>query len=143
MRARTWAIMLGVSVALNLFFLGLFSARVFQRVEARPDRHGAVSVGPRRAWQRSRSFEWMSEAERADLRPRRKELRGARHAAEEALRAEPFDAERLRRSLSDLRQQTEQIQANVHERMLERAASMSPEERKRLADTQWGPNDRR
>ena len=143
MRTRTWAIMLGVSVALNLFFLGLFSARAFQRVEGRPDRHAAVSVGPRRSWQRSRSFEWMSEAERAELRPRRKDLRGARRAAEEALRAEPFDPERLRRSLADLRQQTEQIQSNVHEHMLERAASMSTQERQRLADTQWGPNDRR
>src|SRR5262245_37367681 len=105
MRARWWLVVLGVSVGLNLFFLGWYGARALQHRELRPVRadHAPTGGGPRRGWQRPRPFEWMSDNERAELKPRRKGLRGARHDAEEALRAEPFDAERLRRALGVLR----------------------------------------
>jgi uncharacterized membrane protein len=141
MRARWLTIAAAVSVALNLFFLGLFSARAFQQHEGRTPwaQHGPP--GPsnlRRNWQRPRPFDWMSEAERADLRPHRKDVRSARQQAEEALRAEPFDGEKLRQALSDLRRETDAIQAAVHESMLKRAMTMSTDERRRLADQQWG-----
>jgi uncharacterized membrane protein len=140
MQRRWFAIILGVSVALNLFFLGLFAARGLREREAHVERagHGPVAGGPRRFRQRPRPFEWMTEAERDQLRPRRKALRGTRQVAEDALRAEPFDAARLRTALGDLRRETDEIQASVHEFMLQRAGSMSPEERQRLADAQWG-----
>jgi uncharacterized membrane protein len=146
MRLRWIAIILGVSVALNLFVLGLFSARAFQRGEARTMRPGHAIVGegnPRRLRQRPRPFDWMSDDEREQLRPRRRELRGTRRAVEEALRAEPFDREKLSRALAELRRETDGIQASVHEFMLRRAEGMSPEERRRLADSQWQPPDGR
>jgi uncharacterized membrane protein len=141
MRARWLTIALAVSVALNLFFLGLFSARAFQRYEGRTPwaQHGPPGASGARRWQRQpRPFDWMSDAERAELRPRRKEIRTARRQAEEALRAEPFDGERLRRALSDLRRETDGIQAAVHDSMLKRALTMDGEARRRLADSQWG-----
>jgi len=81
----------------------------------------------------------MDESERAELRPRRRGLRGARHDAEAAMRAEPFDPERLRQALGALRGETDAIQASVHEYMLRRANAMSAAERGHLADAQWGP----
>jgi uncharacterized membrane protein len=143
MRTRWLAIVLGISVALNLFFLGLFSARAFQRSEAGSMRsgHGIVGEGgPRRIRQRPRAFDWMSEEERDQLRPRRRELRNTRREMERALRAEPFDREKLSQVLAELRRETDGIQASVHEFMLRRAESMNVEERRRLADSQWqGP----
>ena len=138
MRTRWLAIILGVSVALNLFFLGFLSARAFQRSESRaePPRHGAPGPHSRRVRQRSRSFDWMTEAQRDELRPRRRELRVARHAVEDALRAEPFEREKLRQALAELRRQTDVIQGSVHEYMLQRAEAMSRDERLRLADSQ-------
>ena len=140
MRARAWAIVSAVSVALNLFFVGWYAARALQHREhtERPA-HGPVGAGPRRVWQGPRSFEWMSESERSELRPRRKGLRGARRDAEAAMRAEPFDPERLRQALGVLRTETDGIQASVHEYMLRRASAMSAAERQHLADVQWGP----
>src|SRR5690606_10704133 len=133
MRTRWLAIVLGVSVALNLFCLGFLSARAFQRSDERAERpsHGPVSPSQRRARQRPRPFEWMTEAEREELRPRRRALRAARRAVDAALRAEPFDRERLVQALSELRRQTDDIQASVHEFMLRRAEGMSGDERRR------------
>lgn len=145
MRTRWLGIVLGVSVALNLFFLGLFSARAFQRSEVRPERppYAATAGSPRRFRQRPRPFDWMTDGEREQLRPRRKALRGLRRDVGEALRAEPFDRDRLSHALSELRRETDGIQASVHEFMLQRAAGMNAEERQRLADSQWQPHDRR
>jgi uncharacterized membrane protein len=140
MQRRWLGIILGVSVALNLFFLGLFSARAFQRHDSHSmsSGHAPGAGGPPRFRQHQRPFEWMSDAERDELRPRRRQLRVNRRAAEDALRAEPFDVERLRTALSDLRRDTDAIQAAVHQFMLERTVGMSSEERRRLADAQWG-----
>jgi uncharacterized membrane protein len=146
MRTRWLAIVLGVSVALNLFFLGFLSARAFQRGEPHAERrapHAASGARERRSWQRHRAFDWMTDAQRDELRPRRRALRGTRHAVEEALRAEPFDREKLSQALTELRRQTDDIQASVHQFMLQRAESMSGDERRRLAESQWLSRDRR
>jgi uncharacterized membrane protein len=139
MRTRWLAIVLGVSVALNLFFVGLFGVRAIQRREAHaePARYSTPGDGPRRFRSRQRPFDWMSDAERDELRPRRKALRGTRREVEQALRAEPFDREKLSQALSRLRRETDGIQASVHELMLRKADGMNDEERRRLADSQW------
>lgn len=141
MRSRWWVIVLGLSVGLNLFFAGWYGARALSHREIRLDRaeHGPERGGPRRAGLRQRPFDWMSENERAELRPRRKGLRSARRDAEQALRAEPFDAERLRRALGVLRTETDAIQGSVHEYMIRRASAMDAAGRQHLADKQWGP----
>jgi uncharacterized membrane protein len=137
MRTRWLAIVLGVSVALNLFFLGFLSARAFQRGEPHAERPPHAAPGPRerRSRQRHRAFDWMTDAQRDELRPRRRALHGTRHAVEDALRAEPFDREKLSQALADLRRQTDEIQASVHQFMLQRAESMSGDERRRLAES--------
>jgi uncharacterized membrane protein len=156
MRQRWLTIALAVSVALNVFFLGVAAARWWQHRKWRADRFGdnasLIAGGPRaegerleRRHRRGRGapLSWMTEAERAELRPKRQALVGIRRDAEQVLSAEPFDAGRFQRALEALRTETAQIQGAVHQKLLQRAATLSLEERRKLADVSWGtPGDR-
>ncbi len=152
---RRWlTIALAVSVALNLFFLGVAAARLWQHRQWRPHDDAALqSVGGagntrhegRRVGRRGRGdpLSWMSEAERAELRTKRQALVGIRRDAEQVLLGEPFDVTKFRSSLDALRAQTTQIQLTVHERLIERAQGLGLEERRKLAKASWGtPGER-
>lgn len=135
MRARTLALLLAVSVALNLFFLGVVAARAWQRYEWQKAReaHGPVRR-VRRESRQPESMRWLTDAERDELRPRRKALRGLREEASQLLRAERFDSGKLRETLDALRGETDAIQAAVHELLIRRAETLSVEQRRGLAD---------
>jgi len=102
---RRWVmIAFAVSVALNLFFLGIATARFWQHRQwrmhgwadpalnmaggpagpARRDGHR----GPRR---RGEPFPWLSQQEREELRPKREALIEARRDAEQVLVADPLN----------------------------------------------------
>lgn len=139
MTQRTTAILLAISVALNLFFLGVMTSWAWHRShDAHDGRHASGHRGPR-----PDSASWLSEAERDELRPRRKALRGLRRQAEAQLRAETFDGEKFRGSLSALRAETDAIQGALHELLVKKASSAGPEERRRLADANWPSDPRR
>jgi uncharacterized membrane protein len=141
MSRRALLIIIGVSVALNLFFMGVVAARAWQRVEWRSHRevHGPAAAGQRRqkGGPHTEPMQWLSESERAELRPRRKALRGLRREAEQALRAEHFDSQRLRSALEAFRLETDKIQASVHELLIRQAETLDFEQRQRLADSHW------
>jgi uncharacterized membrane protein len=147
MSRRTLLMLLGLSVAINLFCLGVVAARAWQRAEWRSHRDAArPAFGEARRGPgppRPEPFRWLSEAERAELRPPRKALRATRRQAEEVLRAEQFDVEKFRAALAALRAETDGIQASVHELLIRRASSLNVEERRRLADANWGHDDHR
>lgn len=139
MTHRTTAILLAISVAFNLFFLGVVTSWAWHRSHDAHDRRPAAGHhGPRPA-----SMSWLSEAERDELRPRRKALRGLRREAEALLRAEAFDGEKFRGSLSALRAETDGIQAVLNEMLVKKASSAPLEERRRLADMNWPSDPRR
>jgi len=148
---RVMTILLGLSVALNLFFLGVTAARVWHDGRWRSERQAhsrtdsASSSGARRDPRRHReALSWLSDAERDQLRQRRRALFGIRRDAETVLRTEPFDAPKFRRSLEALRAETDQIQSSVHQLLLQRAETLGPAERRQLADVGWGtPGERR
>jgi len=148
---RLITILLALSVALNLFFLGVTAARVWHdgrwrsggqshsRIE--PAAGGAGRRDPRR---HRDALSWLSDAERDQLRRHRRALLGIRRDAETVLRTEPFDAAKFKQSLEALRSQTNQIQSSVHQVLLQRAEALGPTERRRLADVGWGtPGERR
>jgi uncharacterized membrane protein len=140
MTHRTTAILLAISVALNLFFLGVVTSWAWhQRQDVGHERRMAAAHGG----SRPDTTSWLSEAERAELRPRRKALRSLRREAEQSLRAEAFDAEKFRGSLSALRAETDAIQTSLHELMVRKAAGASIEERRKLADASWPDGPRR
>jgi uncharacterized membrane protein len=158
MRQRWLTVALAISVALNLFFLGVAAARWWRHDQWRAEHgreatsatnHGQGAGGERserrRGSRRGRvaPLAWMTEAERAELRPRRQALVGIRRDAEQVLGAEPFDAARFQTALQALRAETAQIQTAVHEKLLQRAVTLSAEDRRKLADASWGtPGDR-
>lgn len=156
MRQRWLTIALAVSVALNVFFLGVAAARWWQHRKWRAERWGdsasLSTAAPRgdgeRAERRHRRgrgapLSWMTEAERAELRPKRQALVGIRRDAEQVLAADPFDAKKFQSALEALRTETAQIQSVVHQKLLQRAATLSLEERRKLADVSWGtPGER-
>jgi uncharacterized membrane protein len=155
---RRWVmIAFAVSVALNLFFLGIASARYWQHRQWRMQRWGAPALnmaggpaapargdghrGPRR---RGEPFAWLSQQEKAELRPKREALSEARRDAEQVLVADPLDPAKLGSALETVRAQTARLQASVHERLLQHAQTLGPEERRKLADMSWGtPGERR
>ncbi|MEY2933587.1 MAG: hypothetical protein RL033_4336 [Pseudomonadota bacterium] len=159
MRQRWLTIVLAVSVGLNLFFLGISAARWWQHQSWRSEHWGRAASAdargqggdggrpePRRGGSRrgrGGPLSWMTEAERAELRPKREAMVGIRHDAEQVLGAEPFDAAKFQSTLQALRAETAQIQTTVHEKLVQRAATLSPEERRKLVDVSWGtPGER-
>ena len=135
MTHRTTAILLAVSVALNLFFLGVATSWAWRgRHEHARERGAAVE---RRSPPKADASSWLTESERDELRPRRKALRALRREAEGLLRAESFEPEKFRGSLSALRTETDAVQASMHELMIRRASGAGLDERRRLADANW------
>ena len=96
--------------------------------------------GPRR---RGEPFPWLSQQEKEELRPKREALVEARRDAEQVLVADPLDPAKLGSALGVVRAQTTQLQATVHERLIQHAQSLGLEERRKLADMSWGtPGER-
>ncbi|HEU4582633.1 MAG TPA: periplasmic heavy metal sensor [Polyangiaceae bacterium] len=153
---RRWlTIAFAVSVALNLFFLGVAAARFWQHREWRTRRWGDPALnmaggaaGParpdgHRGPRRREPFPWLSQQEKEELRPKRQALVEARRDAEQVLVADPLDAAKLGSALETVRAQTARLQASVHERLIQHAQSMGLEERRKLADMSWGtPGER-
>lgn len=139
MTQRTLAILLVISVAVNVFVLGAVASWAWQR-EAGP-RHRRPPFGTlERPGAEGRHMDfgsWLSDAERAELRPRRRAIRELRREVESHLRAEPFEPEKLRASLEAMRAETAAIQAPLHETLVRRASSLDAAERRRLAEARW------
>jgi hypothetical protein len=114
----SWA--LALSVGLNLFLLGFGAARVWRG----------------RAGHRPALMRLLGPPTPA-LRAQRDELNAARRRVGDALEAEPFDRERAERALVDLRASAARGQELLHQRLLERAAQMTREQRRKLAEQRY------
>lgn len=67
-----------------------------------------------------------------EFRPAVQKIHTARHAAQRALQAEPFDANALEQALADLRQAEQAAAERAHASISELAIELSPEERRQL-----------
>lgn len=139
---RAIAVTLSLSVALNVFALGAVASWAWQRRDPYGHHRPPAGLERREEAPRQHAFGWLSEPERAELRSRRKVLRQLRREAEDVLRADNLDAEKLRASLAALRRETDAVQSTVHEHLLRRASELGPNERRRLAEVHW-PGDLR
>lgn len=122
----SWA--LAISLGLNLFLIGFGSARWLRARSQRGAWHGASGehglarfLGP----------------SMTELRAQHRELMGARRAVGTALQAEPYDAQRLDQALSTLRATTSKNQQILHQRLLERAPTLTLDERRELAKSRF------
>jgi len=135
---RFW-ILLVSSLALNLFFLGLVAGRM---VHTRP--HFDRDEADTRAFLRQSGLRNAGPEVKAILRQRRGQVRARMHDLGEArdhvrqsLQAEPYDPQALRHALQQTRDLTTQMQADMHEVMVDVAGKLDREQRKRMSDSLW------
>jgi uncharacterized membrane protein len=146
---RRLSIALAVSVALNLFGAGFLVSRALHHRPPPPGLHalhapderfeGGPFMGPRGLLGSGAGPHMLPrvrevmQAHGKELREGRGELREKRHAVEDALRAEPFDAAALGAALAGLRQSTNAAQERMHAALVDLAKTLPAEERRELA----------
>jgi uncharacterized membrane protein len=124
------ALLLAISVAINVFILGFWAARLVRRGHA--DR---VPLAGTSEVDRMGSLRGVWRKHGAALQPHREALEAARREVRDALRAEPFQPEALDAALTRLRAETGATQVELHRALVERARELGPEERRRLAES--------
>jgi uncharacterized membrane protein len=144
---RTSRVILLISLALNLFFLGLISAGPVRHL-FHPHQHAVIE--PRRSAaeriDRLASTLPTEDADklRAAFRTRDRTLESAHAAYRKAqesmrgtLRAEPFDVSALRSAMTEVRAARQSLDAALQDVIATAAAEMSPAGRSKLAE--WTP----
>lgn len=130
---RRWLIAGVLSAVLNVFLIGFFAGRhAFGPGGCGARGFARAPHGP--------LHERVAPADRVRLRERLAEVAKAREEVRTALTREPYDPAQLETALTHLRERSSEIQADMHHTLLEGAGKLSPEERRRLADSRWfGP----
>lgn len=125
---RRWLVLGVLSGVLNLFLIGFLVGR---------QAFGPGGCGPR-GFMRGPHMAFhdrVKPEDRARLRQRLGEVRQAREQVRAALLREPYDPAQLETALSSLRRRSDEVQDDMHRMLLEGAAKLSPDERRRLADS--------
>jgi len=135
MNVRALATLLGISVVLNVLFVGVWAGQWARRGHAT---HGAETFD-------GRTMRGVWKRHDAMLRPRSEALEASRRKVTEALVAEPFQPEALDAALSQLRTETDGAQRALHRALVDSARDLSPEDRRQMATSGWlvGPGLRR
>jgi uncharacterized membrane protein len=143
---RASRVVLFVSLALNLFFLGALGATAVRQLWLQPPAAIEPSRSAAERIDRLAATLTAADAEklRAEFRSRERTLeaahsayRRAQDAVRAALRTEPFDVAVLRSAMADTRAARQALDLALHEVISTAAAQMSPAGRNSLAD--WSP----
>ncbi|MBI5534817.1 MAG: periplasmic heavy metal sensor [Deltaproteobacteria bacterium] len=133
LRARPWALLFVISLAINLFLGGMLTARWLQRSRAGG---GPMGFGPpafRVLGPEARPIaERVWTSRREEVSQRMRAAREARKHSAEALSAEPFDAAKAAAALADARAKTASAEELVNQIMVEIAGALPPAERAKL-----------
>jgi uncharacterized membrane protein len=116
-----------VSLALNVFLLGFYSARLGRRWSGRGADAFGDTAGLREKW----------KEQAGGLRGRREAVEAARRNVRTAFAADPFEPQLLAAALAALRRETNETQAAVDEALVRFAATLGPDERKKVAESRW------
>jgi len=147
--------LLFASLAVNLFFVGLVSARVVLGVdlpgfESRERRGFHELPHPRTLREalpseRQELLETTLDAHREAVRAEFRSLNAARQRVADAIRAVPFDPAELEAAFDVLRQKNSDTAASLHRMLAELASRLDDEERAAVADTirVWRPKEPR
>jgi hypothetical protein len=79
----------------------------------------------------------LPEADRARLRQKLEQVRLAREQVRTALQREPYQAAQLEAALATLRERAAELQLDMHKQLLDTAARLPSEQRRRLADSRF------
>jgi uncharacterized membrane protein len=142
--AKRLSIILAVSIALNLMFVGIaVGRRLHRHPPMPPQERGAMAPRPQGAPRefgnrperegRRGAFRKLFREQGEALGNHRRTMGEARRAAREALEKEPFDRAALEKALEALRKETTASQEVMHKALADAAAKGSPEERQKLA----------
>ncbi len=146
--------LLFASLAVNLFFVGLVSARVVLDVEIpgfERERRGFHELPHPRTLraalppERQELLEATLDAHREAVRAEFRSLNAARQRVADAIRAVPFDPAELEAAFDVLRQKNSDTAASLHLMLSELIARLEDEERAAVADTirVWRPRESR
>jgi len=141
--SKRLAILLAVSIGVNLLLAGVLLGRGFGRPRGghagpRPDDSGVE-------WREGRRHPVVREAverRRGELSARRGAIEAARAKVRDALGRDPFDRALLEAALTNVRTETAESQALLHGALVEGAASATLEQRRELARN-WDSKKRR
>lgn len=134
LRTRPWALLFFISLAINIFFCGILSARWMHRRNMNGARGPAVGQPHREMGPDEKAFqERLRVGHGAEFETRMKALQEARGKVKVALKKEPFDVNAANLAFAEVRERSSAMQQLVHETMLETAQGLSPQERARLA----------
>ena len=137
-KLRWLAVLLALSVAVNLGLAGFAAGRMFSGA------HGGPLQDP--AWGLARALRGLPEERRAALRPMLRSqmrtlgpsfrhLRGAQRNLIESAAAEPFDRAALEGALARFRNELLASQERSHRAFVEVMAALNPQERKRVLES--------
>lgn len=139
---RRLVIALAISVSINLFLIGFVTARfALGNDRTKPFGDGTLPGGPMSLFGATEVLGNPTPIKRLlrkhikDFRPKRNQLREARHRIARALAADPFDPKLLSAELGNLRKVTQDSQRAIHNALVELAISLSPEERRLLSQS--------
>ena len=136
---RKWLVTgLAVSLAINLFFIGVVAGRSLNGIKPPPG-PGDPTLGYIRGLRnlpadKQAMIRPILRHHFRALRPTLRQIRPARHKVIEALKASPFDARKLEQALAHLRQVLGTTQAESHASLVEIASKLSATERRQLAE---------
>jgi uncharacterized membrane protein len=140
---RFW-LLLAASVALNLFGIGL----AVGRISGLRDRPRGDAIDPRAFLRHSGLREAGPEvrqilrSRRDEVKSRMRELAQAHEQVRTALEIEPYDRAAVEKAFAHTRELTAQMQADMHGALIEVSSKLSPEQRKRMADTLWSRHNK-
>ena len=133
LKRRPFAILFVVSLALNLFLLGIFAARGFHRHKSCGFEPGPPE--PAMSWLQPASrptAEAIFASRKADIDKRARAARQARDDAAAALGAEPFDPAKASAALADARAKELAMREGIGEALIELATKLPPDQRASL-----------
>lgn len=132
---KVWRIVLIASLALNVLIVGFVVGTALSGREGGPARGLELGPGPFARALAPNERRAVLRAMRDGERLPRVEMRENMQALVAALRAQPFDADRLNQAMQVQRDRLAQLQDDAQAALLAQIIAMSPERRAAFADT--------
>ncbi|HVZ05159.1 periplasmic heavy metal sensor [Hyphomicrobium sp.] len=122
------------SLALNLLFIGGVAAAVWHHHNAQERRNesGLLSFARQLPPDRQEAFRQQVFSARASMKSERDKVRMAWRHTNDVLTTEPFDKEKFKAAMADLRAVEDQFRTGINAAFADIAASLTPSERKLL-----------
>ena len=130
-RTKVLALLLGISVLVNLLVIGSIIGFKYKSHRARPFPIHSGWITRHLDEDKRQQLKPVVRAHVMKTRPLRKEMRKARKALEAAILSEPMDLEKAAAAARTLQTLTVEVQTSMHEHMIKIMSELSPEERKR------------